>query len=81
MLNNLQNHNGMGAGMGFSTFDRDNNMNQSNQCAQRFGPWWHFDCSISKFSNPNGKNLGLGITQVFIYTSLECFHRLFFIFF
>ena len=73
MFNNLQHHNGMGTGMGFSTFDRDNNINQSNQCAQRFGPWWHLDCSISKFSNPNGKNLGLGTTQDFKYTPNSVF--------
>ena len=59
-LDTLKDHDGRGPHMGFSTYDYGNNLGRSNNCAQRFGPWWHNECPITKISNPNGENFGLG---------------------
>ena len=59
-LHIFKDYNGSGPKMGFSTFDYGNGMGRLNHCAKRFGPWWHQKCSITKISNPNGQNMGLG---------------------
>ena len=45
-------------------------MGHSNNCGQRFGPWWHYECLITKISNPNGENFGLG-TKITLKALME----------
>ena len=61
-FNTLKDHNGTGtARMGFSTYDFGDSRDRKKKCAEIFGHWWHSECQIDNFSNPNGANLGLGI--------------------
>ena len=76
-FNTLKDHNGTGtARMGFSTYDFGDSRDRKKKCAEIFGHWWHSECQIDDFSNPNGANLGLGITFfLFVYTfNLQPYH-------
>ena len=57
--------------MGFATYDFGDSRDRKKKCAEIFGHWWHTECQIDNFSNPNGANLGLGIILFLLVHTLN----------
>ncbi|CAC5363414.1 Fibrinogen-like protein A,Ryncolin-4,Angiopoietin-related protein 7,Angiopoietin-related protein 1,Ficolin-3,Techylectin-5A,Ficolin-2,Ryncolin-1,Tenascin-R, Fibrinogen-like protein 1,Angiopoietin-1,Fibrinogen C domain-containing protein 1-A,Tenascin-N,Tenascin,Fibroleukin,Fibrinogen C domain-containing protein 1,Angiopoietin-related protein 6,Techylectin-5B,Angiopoietin-2,Microfibril-associated glycoprotein 4,Fibrinogen alpha chain,Ficolin-1-A,Ficolin-1,Fibrinogen C domain-containing protein 1-B,Angiopoiet len=64
----MQHHNGMK----FSTVDRDNDRQKSNNmCVRHWGPWWHLNCCQSALNNSiRNKWYWKGVKEGYVRTTL-----------